>query len=285
MNTIHTIYIDILLCLNLVINYLLLSAAAFYTHLDISIKRLIFGSAIGSLCSLTILMPSLPAALNLIIKTAAGGLTVFTAFGKRGAAEFIRLYAVFLIATFFFGGTVIALWFLFTPKNLLIKNSVVYLNISPVKLIIYSVICYAAFRVFYTAAGRHSAHDTYCNLTIRSKYGFVSVAAKIDTGNSLKEPFSQCPVIVIGRKTAKEITPKEILEYETVTTLKYRTVVNNIRFVPFMSVNGEGILPCFKAEEVYLNDIKCEKNIYIALCNDKNIQGDFQAIVPYEIME
>jgi len=281
----HTIYIDILLCVNLVVNYLLLSAAVFYTHLDISTKRLIFGSAVGSLCSLTILIPSMPSAVNLLIKIAAGGLTVLAAFGKRNAAEFIRLYFVFLTATFFFGGIVIALWFLFTPKNLLIKNSVVYLNISPVKLIIYSVICYAAFRFFHTLTGRHQTRDSFCDLTIRNQFGFVRVVAKIDTGNSLKEPFSQCPVIVIGRKTAEAITPKEIFEYETVTTLKYRTTVSNIRFVPFTSVNGGGIMPCFKAEEVYLNDIKCRKNVYIALCNDNNIQGDFQAILPYEIIE
>lgn len=280
----HTIYIDILLCVNLVINYLLLSSTSFYTHTQITTKRLILGSFVGAVCSLTILLPIIPFLPNMLIKIAVGGLTVFTAFGRKRVGEFVRLYVVFLIATFFFCGIVIALWFLFTPKNLLIKNSVVYLNISPVMLIFYSTVCYAAFRIFHTIAGKHQARDTYCILTIKNNFNFVRVTAKIDTGNSLKEPFSQCPVIVIGRQTAEVITPAEIVEYETVTTLRYRTAVNNIRFVPFTSVNGEGILPCFKAEEVYLNDIICDKTVYIALCKDSYIQGDFQAIIPYEIL-
>lgn len=280
----HTIYIDILLCVNLIINYLLLSATSFYTHTQIKIKRLILGSFVGALCSLTILLPMIPFIPNMLIKIVVGGLTVFTAFGRKSTVDFIKLYAVFLIATFFFCGIVVALWFLFTPKNLLIKNSVVYLDISPVMLILYSVVCYLAFRIFHTVAGKHQARDTYCVLTIKNNFNVVRVTAKIDTGNTLKEPFSQCPVIVIGRQTAKAITPIEIAEYETVTSLKYRTNINNIRFVPFTSVNGEGILPGFKAEEVYLNDVICDKTVYVALCKDNYIQGDFQAIIPYEIL-
>ena len=280
----HTIYIDILLSVNLVINYLLLSATSFYTHTQITVKRLVLGALVGAVCSMTILLPIIPFLPNMLIKFAVGGLTVFTAFGRKRTGEFIKLYAVFLIATFFFCGIVIALWFLFTPKNLLIKNSVVYLNISPVMLIFFSVVCYCAFRIFHTIADRHQVRDTYCVLTIANDFNAVRVTAKIDTGNTLKEPFSQCPVIVIGRKTAEVITPAEIIEYETVTALKYRTEINHIRFVPFTSVNGEGILPCFKAEEVYIDDIKCDKTVYIALCKDSYIQGNFQAIIPYEIL-
>ncbi len=283
-NEVQTIYIDILLCVNLVINYLLLSCASFYTHTDIKIRRLILGSAVGALCSLSILLPEIPFLANMLLKVAVGGVTVFSAFGKKRPKEFIKLFAVFLTATFFFCGIVIALWFLFTPKNLIIKNSVVYLQISPTALMIYSIICYLAFRIFNTISGRHEVVSTRCILTVGNNNGFVRVTAKIDTGNSLKEPFSQCPVIVIGRKTAQPVTPREILEYETVTTLNYRTSVNNIRFVPFTAIGGGGIMPCFKAEKVFLNDIPCDKTVYIALCNDSFITGDFQAIIPYEIV-
>ena len=147
----------------------------------------------------------------------------------------------------------------------------------------YSVLCYGAFKGFNIFAGKHESQDTYGILTIKNQGNAVRVTAKIDTGNNLKEPFSQSPVIVIGRHTAESITPVEIREYETVTSLNYRTVINNVRFVPFTSVNGEGIMPCFQAEKIYLNDTLCDKKIYIALCRDNYIQGDFQAILPYEL--
>lgn len=280
----QTVYIDVLLCVNLVINYLLLSAVSFYTHTQISIKRLLLGSAVGAICSLVMLLPVIPFALNMLIKIVVGGITVLCAFGTKTISEYIRLCAVFLIATFFFGGIVISLWFLFTPKNLIIKNSVIYLNISPLMLIVYSLICYVAFRIINTIAGKHKTKDIYCMLTIVVGNNALRIKGRIDTGNNLTEPFSQCPVVVVGRQNAECITPKEIKEYETVTTLKYRTSINHIRFIPFTSVGGEGILPCFKADKIYLNDSLCDKTVYVALCKDDFIKGDFQAIIPYEII-
>ena len=132
----QTIYIDVLLCVNLVVNYLLLSAVSFYTHTKITVRRLILGAAVGAVCSLTILLPKLSFLPDTAVKLAVGSLTVAAAFGIRSRKSFLRLYAVFLTATFFFCGIMIALWYVFTPKNLIIKNSVIYLNISPVRLIV-----------------------------------------------------------------------------------------------------------------------------------------------------
>lgn len=236
----QTIYIDVLLCVNLVINYLLLSAVSFYTHAQISIKRLLLGSAVGALCSLVMLLTVIPFALNMLIKTVVGGLTVFSAFGKKIAGVYKALCCIFNCNVFLLRNINCSMVFIHSEKSF-DKNSVIYLNISPVMLIIYSVICYCAFRLINTIAGKHRAKDTFCVLTIVNGSNALRVNAKIDTGNTLVEPFSQSPVIVIGRNTAKCITPVEVYEYETVTTLNYRTSINSVRFVPFTAVDG-GIL-------------------------------------------
>ncbi len=272
------------LCVNLIINYLLLSAVGFYTHTKISIGRLLLGAAVGALCSLSILLPKLSFLTDTALKLAVGTVTVTAAYGKKPLKAFLRLYAVFLTATFFFCGIIIALWYIFTPKNLIIKNSVIYLNISSLSLILYSVICYILFKVIYTLAGRLDTKETVCILTVKQGFNAVRVKALIDTGSSLKEPFSQSPVIVMPKTIAASITPKEIEEYECVTTLRYRERINNIRFVPFTAVGCSGILPCFCADEILINDCPCDKSVYIALCNDEYIKGDCQAIVPCDIL-
>ncbi|MBQ2605020.1 MAG: sigma-E processing peptidase SpoIIGA [Clostridia bacterium] len=281
----QTIYIDILICVNLVINYLLLSATSFYTHTQLSVKRIIIGSAVGAVCSLCILLPVLPVAADMLLKILVSIMTVYSAFGYKKKKAFIKIYAVFILSTFIFGGIVAALWFLFSPQNLFIKNSIVYIELSPVLLIIYSVLCYIIFKGIYYLTGNYDTADSYCILTVFNSGNALRVNAKIDTGNSLKEPFSQAPVIVIGRNTAQSITPVEITEYETVTTLKFRESINNIRFIPFTTVGGRGIMPCFKAEKICINDDPCNKSVYIALCRDDYIQGDFQAIIPCEILD
>ncbi len=280
----QTIYIDVLLCVNLIINYMLLSAVSFYTHVRVSMKRLMLGSAVGALCALVILLPELNTAVDLLVKAAVCVLTVFAAYGRKQTREFAKLCVVFLIATFFFGGIVMALWLFLAPGGLVIKNSVVYADISPFALIVCCALCFCAFKAAYTIAGKYSLKETYCTVTIVLGANALRITAKIDTGNSLTEPFSQCPVIVVGKETAKCVTPKEVYEYETVTTLKYREQINSVRFVPFSSVGGEGLLPCFRAQKVYINDIPCDKEVYIALCDNSRISGEFQALVPYDIL-
>ena len=144
--------------------------------------------------------------------SSVGTVTVAAAYGIKPLKSFMRLFAVFLSATFFFCGIIIALWYIFTPKNLIIKNSVIYLNISPISLIVYSLICYILFKVIYTLAGRLDTKDTVCILRVKQGFNAVRVKALIDTGSSLKEPFSQSPVIVMPKTIAASITPKEIEE-------------------------------------------------------------------------
>ena len=280
----QTVYIDVLLCVNLIINYLLLSAVGFYTHTKVTIRRLLSGAGVGAVCSLTILLPKLSFFPDTALKLAVGSLTVISAYGIKPFKSFVRLYAVFLTATFFFGGIMIALWYVFTPKDLIIKNSVIYLNISPIKLIMCSVICYMLFKIFHTISGRHDTKETVCILTVKQDHSAVRVKALVDTGNCLKEPFSQSPVVIIMRSAAHSIIPKAMREYECVTTLKYRENFDNIRIVPFTSVGCKGIMPCFKPHELFINDILCDRSVYVALCDDEYISGDYQAIVPSDIM-
>lgn len=280
----RTIYIDILVSINLIVNFLLLSAAAFYLHEDAKVKRLILGAAVGAIGSLSILLPVLPFFANTLLKVSVGCACVFCSFGRCRPRQFLKRCAVFLTATFFFGGIMAAVWFLFTPKRLVIKNSVVYLDISPVTLILLSILCYGIFRLCCTISGTTAQSDSSCTLTLKHGESIITVPARIDTGNTLCEPFSQCPVIVIGRRTAEAVTPEEITEFETVRTLSYRTEISGVRFVPFSSVGGKGLLPCFKADEVFIDGAKCTKRVYIALCKDEDITGDHRALVPSEIV-
>ncbi len=281
----QTIYIDILLCINLIVNFLLLSAAAFCTHENTPVKRLLLGAAVGAVGSLTILLPPMPFLASAAVKTAVGAATVFSAFGRTSIRKFLKLCGVFLTATFFFGGIVAAVWFLLTPKDLFMKNGVVYLNISPVMLIMTTALSYGAFRLFNRFSGRVRIEESVCILTVRRGSEYMRVPAKIDTGNTLCEPFSGCPVIVVGRETARAIIPVQLKEYETVTTLRYRQEVSGVRFVPFTSVGGRGILPCFKADEVFINDAPCSKCVYVAVCEEERIQGELRALVPCELLD
>ena len=107
----------------------------------------------------------------------------------------------------------------------------------------------------------------------------VNFAAKVDTCNSLREPFSNLPVIVASEEVLKPILPQDFWPF-----IKGNEMQNfedfKIRFIPFQTVSGEGLLPAFKPDVVKIkNDF--EKEAYIAVCSKEVLpDGTFSLINP-----
>ncbi len=66
------IYVDVLLILNLYVNYFLLLATGRLMHLPCGRKRCIAAAAVGSLCALTIFLPPMHWALCTLLRFAMG---------------------------------------------------------------------------------------------------------------------------------------------------------------------------------------------------------------------
>ena len=107
----------------------------------------------------------------------------------------------------------------------------------------------------------------------------VNFAAKVDTCNSLREPFSNLPVIVASEEVLKPVLPQDFQ-----FLIKGNEMQNfegfKIRFIPFQTVSGEGLLPAFKPDVVKIkNDF--EKEAYIAVCSKEVLpDGTFSLINP-----
>ena len=82
------VYIDILIILNLYINYFLIRATVLITRRVCSVKRCVLSAFVGALGSLVILLPELPFYLVVLIKSTLGMLLVLVAFGRQSKAEF-----------------------------------------------------------------------------------------------------------------------------------------------------------------------------------------------------
>lgn len=280
----QTVYLDILLCLNLFINYFILLAAAKFTKLAPKRRRIVLGAAFGALCSLIILLPPLHSVLNFVVKMLIALGVVFMTFGRQPFKVFLKNLAAFLLISFCFGGAMIALWFAFTPKGMVINNGAVYFNISPLVLIVSTLVCYFVLRLVSRLSGREAPQKVICRVKIQNLGGQAEFFGKLDTGNSLTEPFSQSPVIVADFQTVKAIVPEEIKEYFTVKSIASNITADtacapNIRFVPFHSIGGDGILPAFRPKQVFIDDTLCLREIYIAVCEKPRLTGECRAIV------
>ena len=97
------IYIDILLAINLTVDYLLLFAAARLSGSKFRRLRGLSGAAIGALYSLTLFFPW-STALRIGTRVLVCGMMIAITFGEKTIGEFIRLIVFFYIGSLLFSG-------------------------------------------------------------------------------------------------------------------------------------------------------------------------------------
>ena len=268
----QTIYIDVLVGINLFINYFLLLAVSKFLSLPVKRFRMVAAAALGAAASLSILLPETNLFLSLAFKLAVSGLIVLFAYPYYGIKQFLRELAAFYIMSFAFAGFMLALWYFIAPQGLIIKNSVVYFNVSPLLLIVLTIVCYFIIRLIHRITGRQAPEDLFCRIQIDFNGKSVSCAAKVDTGNTQTEPFSNAPVAVVCEDCLDGIAPK----HES----------GKIRLVPFQAVSGEGLLPAFKPDKltVITGREKIEVHeVYIAVTKSK--LGAFSALLNPDLLQ
>ena len=102
----YTIYIDVLIILNIYINFFLLRTTAKLTHSPLKISRCIVASAYGSIFSLIILFPAVGIPLSLAFKLIAAVTIVIAAFGTGGKIRLLINIIVFFSVNFIFAGVI-----------------------------------------------------------------------------------------------------------------------------------------------------------------------------------
>ena len=136
----QTIYVDVLMAVNFFISYFLLLACAKFLTLPAKRGRMAAASGLGAVFSLSVLLPEFPAVLSLAGKLLMSVAMVLCAFGFGGIKRLVRNTLAFYIINFAFAGLMVAIWYFFAPQGLVIRNSVVYFNLSPVLLILLTVV-------------------------------------------------------------------------------------------------------------------------------------------------
>lgn len=268
----QTIYIDVLAGINLFINYFLLLAVSKFLSYPVRRPRFIGAAALGALFSLSILLPELGTALSLLMKLVMSVLIILVAFGFGEIKFFLRAVCAFYIINFSFAGFMLVLWYFLAPQGLVIRNSIIYFDISPLLLIFLTVVCYFLITLFNRITGRQMPRELICRLTVKYAGHTNICVAKVDTGNSLKEPFSGFPVAVVYEHALSGIpTQKEI---------------PNFRLVPYEAVSGDGLLPAFRPDLLTVSDGKKTyrtNHVYIAVTKTK--PGTFDALLNPDLLQ
>lgn len=258
----QTVYVDVLFFINLFEDFLLILCTKRALRLNVRYRRMILGSAVGAVLSLSALLPTIPFPLNLLYKLAVCALTALAAFGFRSRGYYLRSFGTLGLVTFLFGGAMSGIYLAFKPSGMAILNDNVYFDISPALLIILTVIIYFILWIYRKLFANSSPSGQLHEVIILSKNNNFTVLCKEDSGLNVKEPFSGASVIIVERSAADVEPPSE-----------------GIRVIPFDSLGGSGIIYGFRADEVKIDGRKSDEEVYIGLCENV-LKGEAKGLVP-----
>ena len=255
-----TIYADMLVAVNLYIDFFLLWCVRKVLGLGARTCRLLLGAFLGAAWALLSLLP-LPAWTALPLGLIGALLAALGAF-TPGSAKLLGKAALCLwLFSFLLAGFCLFLLQVLSPAGLAVSGNVIYLDLSPRLLFLFTCGAYGLFWLWHRLLPRDRGRGRLQAFVVEQGGKTQTLLARGDTGNSLREPFSGLPVIVCRREKLQSLAPRELLSWQEGEFLPGA----GLRLVPFESLGGKGLLPAFRPERVTLGKGDPPVGCYLAL--------------------
>ena len=294
-----TIYIDVVLIENLLMNYIILYATGIVMKTKMKVVRLLLASLIGAVYSIVAYISTFEIYSNIILKFILSIIIVYVAYNPQTAKKMWKELMAFYLVSFVFGGAAFALIYIVKPQEILMKNGL-FLGTYPLKTVLLGAV--VAFiliiTVFAIAKNKIAKKDMFCDIKFKLNGKEIKTKAMIDTGNLLKEPITNTPVVVVEHTLLYDCMPKEILnhledilggDFEKVPEeirLKY---ISKLKLIPYSSLGKQngmllGIKPDFLVIQEEENEEKKE-NIILGIYNKSlTKRGEYRALLGIELL-
>ena len=279
----YVIYIDVFFCVNLVMDFLILKLVSLYIKPQTTYIRCVLGAALGSFLSVLSLLISYE---NIIWHMLFSYIFIAVAmvvgtFGLGKWQELIKRCIVLYVITIFLGGLINFLYS-YTYMGVFLQN--IFIGIRSKTNILWMVgatlVAYICLKVLVRIVKRHSNTNMIVAVKLVHKGKESFLTGLIDSGNSLREPYTGKPVHIVC-----EDAISQLLESQDICTERFK-------LVPFTSVgNKHGLIKVITIDELwvyiiedtlkYTNDaiyIKNEVAIGLYEGNLSNV-GEFQMLL------
>lgn len=293
-----TIYIDVVLIENLIMNYIILLATGIILKIKIKHLRLIIASLIGAIYTILTYVITIQIYSNFLLKFILSMMIIFVAYNPPNVKKMWKYLIVFYLTSFVFGGAAFALIYIVKPQEILMKNGL-FLGTYPLKNVILAgivgfIIITSTFKI---VKSKITQKDIYKNVKIEIDGKQIDLNAMLDTGNMLKDPITGKPVIVVEKSILYEILPKELLDnLEKILGGDLKNIsedikdkyVKKLKFIPFSSLGRQngmliGIKPNFV--EIIEEQKTQKRNDIIIGIYEKSLtkDGRYRALMGIEV--
>lgn len=250
------VYLDRVFLLNLLLDYLLLLAAAQLSGRTLHRLRLLACAAGGGAYAVLTFLPGCGFLRTPLCQLAVGSIIALCAYGGRG-----RPALLFLLLSGGLAGFVLALglW-AGSPTGLL--GRVYRGEVSWPLLLGAALGFYVLLRLLLGQGARHGGGELL-KITISVCGRKQTVTALHDTGNTLRDPVSGRPALVLERNAAEELWPPEVAAVlasplppeEKMARLHRQGAAVTFSLLPFRSVGTPaGLLLAARSDYIEIND-------------------------------
>ena len=294
-----TIYIDIVFFENLIMNTIILIATGIILKQKMKWLRILLAGTLGAIYSIMTYISELQIYSNIILKIILSIIITYIAYNPQTVKQLWKTILIFYLTSFVFGGAAFSLIYIVKPQEILMKNGL-FLGTYPLKTVILAAII--AFIILITAftivKSKLNKKDMFCEIKVKLNNKLIETKAMIDTGNLLKEPITNTPVIILEHTLLYDCMPKEILnnldkilggDFEEIPEEIRQEYISRLKLIPFSSLGKQnGMLVGIKADKLKIIQEEQEnnyKNIIIGIYNKSlTKKGEYRALIGLEIL-
>lgn len=263
-----TIYIDVLILINTIINYIFIRLVAVATGAEVTVKKVLASSVIGSLFSIVIIL-DMTVLQALFLRIIMIVFCSFVSFGYENIYVFVKRNVMLVAVYMLFTGFLMAVFR--ETATVYTNNFSFYIGINPVYFVAAIFIFYVILSLSEFIFFREPQQYIY-PVTVITKYGDFSATAFYDTGFKLKDLLCGNAVMMCSLEYLKT---QQLVHITDIISGFYDTGIcedGSILPLFYSDISGSGTVAAIKTEKVIIkknNGEKELKNIILAVNQKK----------------
>lgn len=244
------VYVDVLIVLNFIVNYLLLLLSARLCGRGVKLSRLriTLAALIGAAGSLIIFLPQMGAAANILFKLAFSSLLAAVSGGYKDGRGYIKRLFMLIATSFVFAGFMLFITLLSGGRSGFYYNGVCYFNVSGVGLLICCALVYGIVTAYQRLISRGALAVKELPVTIVNDGKELCCTGVVDSQNNLCDAFSGTPVVIGSYRLLSPILPDGFWQ-----AAQTGQGCAGLRLIPCATVAGQDLLPAFRPEHMLLD--------------------------------
>ena len=216
-----TVYLDVIFFENLIMNLAIILSEAILLNSLKQIIRKILAATVASLFYIVSMFYNQVSYIQIIISF----IIIKIAFNPVTIKSCIKEVIMFYFISLLFGGLSFAMVSFFNNGKVTIMNGILISNFSVFKIFLCGVIGMSLVIIILKKKKGH----VFKNIVIAFGNKLTEIKVLLDTGNLLREPYTNKPVIIVEKNALKEILNDNVID-------KFQDIISGKEELPIRNV-------------------------------------------------